>query len=188
MGKNTFCRYIVLILRQWRENTLFSPVLQLHKFQVMGHLDWALDGLHTLEFQFLFQVQDVLALSFLGLVWLVPWRICLPGRSIRPQASKIGCLGTLPGPSSFSRVRSKQALSLFPFVPPPGSNGSVVVLYAKESSKQLAAGIVTLGDVGYKNISKYCADFVPNGNGIVKQRSSGYKANGATNGHLIDSE
>jgi len=64
----------------------------------------------------------------------------------------------------------------------------VVVLYAKESSKQLAAGIVTLGDVGYKNISKYCADFVPNGNGIVKQRSSGYKTNGATNGHLIDSE
>ena len=83
---------------------------------------------------------------------------------------------------------SPQLLSLSPFVPPPGSNGSVVAYYAKESSKQLAAGIVTLGDVGYKNISKYCADFVPNGNGIVKQRSSGYKANGATNGHLIDSE
>ena len=64
----------------------------------------------------------------------------------------------------------------------------MVVLYAKESSKQLAAGIVTLGDVGYKKISKYCADFIPNGNGIVKQRSSGYKANGETNGHLIDSE
>jgi hypothetical protein len=64
----------------------------------------------------------------------------------------------------------------------------VVAYYAKESSKQLAAGIVTLGDVGYKKLSKYCADFIPNGNGIVKQRSSGYKANGATNGHLIDNE
>ncbi|KAF8663936.1 hypothetical protein HU200_055279 [Digitaria exilis] len=83
---------------------------------------------------------------------------------------------------------SPQLLSLSPFVPPPGSNGSVVAYYAKESSKQLAAGIVTLGDVGYKKLSKYCADFIPNGNGIVKQRSSGYKANGATNGHLIDSE
>jgi len=83
---------------------------------------------------------------------------------------------------------SPQLLSLSPFVPPPGSNGSVVAYFAKESSKQLAAGIVTLGDVGYKKISKYCADFIPNGNGIVKQRSSGYKVNGATNGHLIDSE
>lgn len=83
---------------------------------------------------------------------------------------------------------SPQLLNMSPFVPPPGSNGSVVAYYAKESSKQLAAGIVTLGDVGYKQLSKYCADFIPNGNGTIKQRSSGYKANGATNGHLIDSE
>ncbi|XP_062207097.1 autophagy-related protein 18g-like isoform X2 [Phragmites australis] len=83
---------------------------------------------------------------------------------------------------------SPQLLSLSPFVPPPGSNGSVVAYYAKESSKQLAAGIVTLGDVGYKKLSKYCSDFIPNGNGTVKQRNSGYKANGATNGQLIDNE
>ena len=31
-----------------------------------------------------------------------------PGRSIQPQASKIGRLETLPGPCSFPRVRSKQ--------------------------------------------------------------------------------
>ena len=31
-----------------------------------------------------------------------------PGRSIQPQASKIGRLETLPGPGSFPRVRSKQ--------------------------------------------------------------------------------
>ncbi|KAL6853854.1 hypothetical protein ACP4OV_019883 [Aristida adscensionis] len=83
---------------------------------------------------------------------------------------------------------SPQLLSLSPFVPPPGSNGSVVAYYAKESSKQLAAGIVTLGDVGYKKLSKYCSDFIPNGNGTIKQRSSSYKANGITNGHHIDSE
>ncbi|XP_062223452.1 autophagy-related protein 18f-like [Phragmites australis] len=83
---------------------------------------------------------------------------------------------------------SPQLLSLSPFVPPPGSNSSVVAYYAKESSKQLAAGIVTLGDVGYKKLSKYCSDFIPNGNGTIKQRNSGYKAKGATNGHLVDSE
>ncbi|CAL4954163.1 unnamed protein product [Urochloa decumbens] len=94
----------------------------------------------------------------------------------------------IPVPVPDTRRVSPQLLSLSPFVPPPGSNGSVVAYYAKESSKQLAAGIVTLGDVGYKKLSKYCADFIPNGNGIVKQRSSGYKANGATNGHHIDSE
>uniref|UniRef100_A0A2C9ULC0 BCAS3 WD40 domain-containing protein n=1 Tax=Manihot esculenta TaxID=3983 RepID=A0A2C9ULC0_MANES len=32
------------------------------------------------------------------------------------------------------------------------SNGSLVAHYAKESSKQLAAGIVTLGDMGYKKL------------------------------------
>jgi len=83
---------------------------------------------------------------------------------------------------------SPQLLSLSPSVPPPGSNGSVVAYYAKESSKQLAAGIATLGEVGYNKLSKYYADFIPNGNGTIKQRSSGYKANGVTNGHLIDSE
>ncbi|KAI3678973.1 hypothetical protein L6452_38277 [Arctium lappa] len=35
------------------------------------------------------------------------------------------------------------------------SNGSLVARYAMESSKQLAAGIITLGDKGYKTFSKY---------------------------------
>ncbi|GJM92906.1 hypothetical protein PR202_ga09412 [Eleusine coracana subsp. coracana] len=83
---------------------------------------------------------------------------------------------------------SPQLLSLSPFVPPSGSNGSVVAYYAKESSKQLAAGIVTLGDVGYKKLTKYCSDFIPNGNGATKQRNSSYKTNGVTNGQRIDSE
>uniref|UniRef100_A0A0A9FQ58 Uncharacterized protein n=1 Tax=Arundo donax TaxID=35708 RepID=A0A0A9FQ58_ARUDO len=57
------------MLRHWREIILFLPVLQLHKFQVMAHSDWALDGLRILGFQFRFQTQDVLALSLL---------VCLP--------------------------------------------------------------------------------------------------------------
>ncbi|KAJ1285752.1 hypothetical protein BS78_03G301100 [Paspalum vaginatum] len=113
------------------------------------------------------------------------------------QISGYGPLGLGPRWIAFSGIPapvpdtgrvSPQLLSLSPVVPPPGSNGSVVAYYAKESSKQLAAGIVTLGDVGYKQLSKYCADFISNGNSTIKQRSSGYKGNGATNGHLIDSE
>ncbi|XP_071717642.1 autophagy-related protein 18g-like isoform X2 [Rutidosis leptorrhynchoides] len=38
------------------------------------------------------------------------------------------------------------------------SNGSLVARYAMESSKQLAAGIITLGDKGYKRFSKYYPD------------------------------
>lgn len=84
---------------------------------------------------------------------------------------------------------SPQLLSMSPIVPPPGSNSSVVAYYAKESSKQLAAGIVTLGDVGYKKLSKYYSDLVPNGNnGTIKQANSGFKANGVTNGHTMDNE
>ncbi|XP_076910863.1 autophagy-related protein 18f-like [Bidens hawaiensis] len=42
-----------------------------------------------------------------------------------------------------------------------GSNGSIVAHYAKQSSKQLAVGIVTLGDIGYKKLSRY---YLPEGN------------------------
>ncbi|TVU34857.1 hypothetical protein EJB05_16711 [Eragrostis curvula] len=113
------------------------------------------------------------------------------------QISGFGPLGLGPRWIAYSGIPvpvpdtgrvSPQLLSLSPFVPPPGSNGSVVAYYAKESSKQLAAGIVTLGDVGYKKLSKYCSDFIPNGHATVKQRNSGYKTNGAMNGHRIDSE
>uniref|UniRef100_A0A0D9V6L5 Uncharacterized protein n=1 Tax=Leersia perrieri TaxID=77586 RepID=A0A0D9V6L5_9ORYZ len=83
---------------------------------------------------------------------------------------------------------SPQLLNLSPLVPTPGSNGSVVAYYAKESSKQLASGIITLGDVGYKKLSKYCSDLIPSSNNAINQGNSGFKANGATtNGHA-DSE
>ena len=51
----------------------------------------------------------------------------------------------------------------------PVSNESLVA-HAKESSKQLAAGIVTLGDMGYKKLSRY------------------YSEQGSINCHLLDAE
>ncbi|MCO5574460.1 hypothetical protein L7F22_028245 [Adiantum nelumboides] len=64
-----------------------------------------------------------------------------------------------PLSSNTGRV-SPQHLSPSPGVSPSTSpaNGSLVAHYAKESGKQFAAGIVTLGDLGYKAFSKYCTD------------------------------
>lgn len=60
---------------------------------------------------------------------------------------------------------SPQCLSPSPGVSPstsPGS-GSLVARYAMESSKQLAAGLINLGDMGYKTLSKYCHELRPDG-------------------------
>ncbi|KAI3688560.1 hypothetical protein L2E82_46211 [Cichorium intybus] len=54
----------------------------------------------------------------------------------------------------------------------PNSNGSIVAHYAKQSSKQLAVGIVTLGDIGYKKLSRYYSDFLPDGNISPKDRGT----------------
>lgn len=40
------------------------------------------------------------------------------------------------------------------------SSSTLMARYAMESSKQLAAGIMNLGDKGYKTISKYCPDLL----------------------------
>lgn len=60
------------------------------------------------------------------------------------------------------------------------SNGSLVAHYAKESSKQLAAGIVTLGDMGYKRLSRYCSELLPD-NSTLRSGDSGWKV---INGHV----
>ncbi|KAE8733275.1 autophagy-related protein 18f-like isoform X3 [Hibiscus syriacus] len=62
------------------------------------------------------------------------------------------------------------------------SNGSLVAHYAKESSKQLAAGIVTLGDMGYRKLSRY----LPDSYNYLQSGSPGWKGNGTVNGHLVD--
>ncbi|GMI65478.1 ARABIDOPSIS THALIANA HOMOLOG OF YEAST AUTOPHAGY 18 (ATG18) F [Hibiscus trionum] len=64
------------------------------------------------------------------------------------------------------------------------SNGSLVAHYAKESSKQLAAGIVTLGDMGYKKLSKY----LPDSYSSLQSGNPGRKGNGNVNGHILDND
>ena len=44
----------------------------------------------------------------------------------------------------------------------PG-NANLVARYAMESSKHLASGLMSLGDMGYKTLSRYCQDFVADG-------------------------
>ncbi|XP_022851064.1 autophagy-related protein 18g [Olea europaea var. sylvestris] len=58
----------------------------------------------------------------------------------------------------------------------PGS--SLMARYALESSKQLATGILTLGDMGYKKLSKYYPELLPDGSS-----SPGWKG-----GKLLTSE
>ncbi|XP_057464456.1 autophagy-related protein 18f-like isoform X2 [Actinidia eriantha] len=70
----------------------------------------------------------------------------------------------------------------------PTSNGSLVAHYAKQSSKQLAAGIVTLGDMGYKKLSRYYSELLPECNNAAQLGNPGWKVNGTVNGHLPDAE
>ncbi|XP_050883221.1 autophagy-related protein 18f isoform X2 [Lathyrus oleraceus] len=62
------------------------------------------------------------------------------------------------------------------------NGGSLIAHYAKESSKHLATGIVTLGDMGYKKLSRYCSE----NNGSLQSANSGSKVNGSINGHSAD--
>lgn len=69
-----------------------------------------------------------------------------------------------PLTSNLGRL-SPQNLTPSPGVSPSTSpgNGSLVARYAMESSKQLAAGILNLSDMGYKTLSKYCQELLPDG-------------------------
>ncbi|KAK9984095.1 hypothetical protein SO802_033620 [Lithocarpus litseifolius] len=78
--------------------------------------------------------------------------------------------------SSSGRL-SPQTLTPSPGVSPstsPGS-GSLVARYAMESSKQLAAGIINLGDMGYKTFSKYYQELLPDGSNSPVSPNSGWK-------------
>ncbi|KDP21528.1 hypothetical protein JCGZ_21999 [Jatropha curcas] len=72
---------------------------------------------------------------------------------------------------------SPQNLSPSPGVSPSTSpsGSSLVARYAMESSKQLAAGIINLGDMGYKTLSKYCQELLPDGSNSPVSSSSGWK-------------
>ncbi|BFG37037.1 hypothetical protein CerSpe_233110 [Prunus speciosa] len=65
---------------------------------------------------------------------------------------------------------------------PPGvspstspSSGSLMARYAMESSKQLATGLLNLGDMGYKTLSKYYQEFIPDGSSSPVSSNSSWK-------------
>ena len=47
--------------------------------------------------------------------------------------------------------------------------------YAMESSKQLAVGLINLDDMGYKTLSKYYQDLVPDDSGPLVSSNAGWK-------------
>ncbi|XP_020233954.1 autophagy-related protein 18h isoform X1 [Cajanus cajan] len=57
------------------------------------------------------------------------------------------------------------------------SGGSLVARYAMESSKHLAAGLINLSDMGYKTLSKYYQDLIPDGSSSPVSSNSSWKVN-----------
>ncbi|XP_043721573.1 autophagy-related protein 18h-like isoform X2 [Telopea speciosissima] len=78
--------------------------------------------------------------------------------------------------SNTSRL-SPQNLTPSPGVSPSTSpgNGSLVARYAMESSKHLATGLINLGDISYKTLSKYCQELLPDGSSSPVSKNSNWK-------------
>ncbi|KAK8545432.1 hypothetical protein V6N12_026266 [Hibiscus sabdariffa] len=55
------------------------------------------------------------------------------------------------------------------------SSGNLVARCAMESSKQSALGLINLGDMGYRTLSKYYQDLVPDGSSSPVSSNSGWK-------------
>ncbi|KAI7738772.1 hypothetical protein M8C21_005970, partial [Ambrosia artemisiifolia] len=79
--------------------------------------------------------------------------------------------------SSTGRL-SPQNLSPSPGVSPSTSpgGGSLMARYAMESSKQLASGLMNLGDISYRSLSKYCHELLPDGSSSPVSFNSSRKA------------
>ncbi|XP_059652573.1 autophagy-related protein 18h-like [Cornus florida] len=84
---------------------------------------------------------------------------------------------------------SPQSLSPSPGISPSTSpsNGSLMARYAMESSKQLATGIINLGDMGYKTFSKYCHELFPDGSSSPGSTNSSWKV-GRMAAHSSDAD
>lgn len=84
---------------------------------------------------------------------------------------------------------SPQSLTPSPGVSPSTSpsGGNLVARYAMESSKHLAAGLINLGDMGYKKLSKYYQDMLPDGSNSPVSSNSSWKA-GRGAAHLSETE
>ncbi|KAJ1417084.1 WD40-repeat-containing domain superfamily [Sesbania bispinosa] len=54
-------------------------------------------------------------------------------------------------------------------------NGSFVAQYTMESGKHLVAGLINLRDMGYKTLSKYCQDIIPDGSNSPVSSNSSWK-------------
>lgn len=67
-----------------------------------------------------------------------------------------------------------------PNLSPSTSTGgsSLMARYAMESSKQLANGLINLGDMGYRTLSKYYQDMLPDGSTSPASPNSIWKVGG----------
>ena len=72
---------------------------------------------------------------------------------------------------------SPQNLTPSPGVSPSTSPGgsSLVARYAMESSKHLATGLINLGDMGYRTLSKCCQELLPDGSNSPVSKNSVWK-------------
>ncbi|EOA39592.1 hypothetical protein CARUB_v10008219mg [Capsella rubella] len=77
---------------------------------------------------------------------------------------------------------SPQNFTSSPSLSPSSSSGgsSLMARYAMESSKQLANGLFNLGDMGYKTLSKYCQDMLPDGSTSPASPNSIWKVGGVS--------
>lgn len=81
--------------------------------------------------------------------------------------------------SNYGRVTPQHLTPSMSFSGFP-TNGSLVAHYAKETSKQLATGMVKL--------SRYCSELLPDSNGSLHSGSPGRKGNGIINGNLPEAD
>ncbi|OIW07130.1 hypothetical protein TanjilG_10103 [Lupinus angustifolius] len=67
------------------------------------------------------------------------------------------------------------------------SSGNLVARYAMESSKHLASGLINLSDMGYRTLSKYYQDLIPDGpSSPVSSNSSWKVSRGMSNSNETD--
>ncbi|XP_074566880.1 autophagy-related protein 18g-like [Curcuma longa] len=92
----------------------------------------------------------------------------------------LACSGKLVAASNTGCV-SPQNMSPAKSMSLPHANGGLVLNFAKESSKQLTAGLVALGDMGYKKLSKYYYELLSDNGGLGRHGNSSLKDNGTTN-------
>ncbi|KAM7280800.1 hypothetical protein ACFE04_007934 [Oxalis oulophora] len=107
---------------------------------------------------------------------------CIPGVNIGYGPMGLGPRWLAYAPNSplqsNSGRLSPHSLTSSPGVSPSTSpgNGNLVARYAMESSKQLATGLINLGDLGYRTLSRYCQDRIPDGSSSPLSSPSSWKS------------